>query len=296
MTGVVIRDAGIDSSARRLWFETGNELVDVADARRESHRFLAIREVAREELAVAFHRGATAGGVDDDCVARQLLEAVDQRTREAFGFFFTAGVERERAAATLTHGDVDLATFGGKDAQRCRVHVREKDALHATGDESDVHALVALRVDVRGEFLARRRRRSEIRKLRKPRRQEIQNSRTSNERLQSASNIQLQRDAKNREARRIRENRKHEVAKELVEKRTLRLRFDLRTRRFDQQIVTNARWTSGDAGHAAETAIEVRAYGLGKRNRVFLDAFHQVDPSARRIHLDAPRTVRRAGR
>ncbi len=198
-------------------------------------RFLAICEIAREQLAVAFHRGPTAGRIDDDRVVRLLLEAVDQRTRKAFGFFFTPGVQRERAAATLILGNVDFATLGGKDAQRRSVHVREEDTLHASCDESDVHAFGSACVDVRRQFFARCRRRSKIGKL--LRAEPARDSRIPerlHQRLQSASNVELQRPAKKRQARRIREYRKHEVAEELIEERALRLRFDFRTRRFDQ--------------------------------------------------------------
>ena len=60
--------------------------------------------------------------------------------------------------------------------------------------------------------------------------------------------------------------------------------------------VLHARRTGRDAGHAAETGVEVPDEALGHADAPFEARLHQVEAAAWRIHLFAPQGIRRARR
>ena len=107
-------------------------------------RALGVRRLVGQQLAVLFERRAAAGRVDDDRVDRCVLEALDQRAREALRFVEPARMQRERAAAALTRRNADVAALGAEHAHRRGVDVREERALHAAGDEADARARAAV--------------------------------------------------------------------------------------------------------------------------------------------------------
>lgn len=83
----------------------------------------------------------------------RAFEGVDGSAGESKRVAFCAGVNHERTAARLTFGSDNFAAFGGKDADRGGVDLREEFALHAAEEEADADALFALcRSDFRNGF------------------------------------------------------------------------------------------------------------------------------------------------
>jgi len=87
-------------------------------------------------MAVLFHGGTAAGGIDDDGVDVRLFEEGDDAASHLGGLVFEAGVDHERAAAGLICGSDDFAAFGGEDSGGCGVDVREEDLLNAAGEQA----------------------------------------------------------------------------------------------------------------------------------------------------------------
>ena len=77
---------------------------------------------------------AAAGRVHDDEV--DVVERVEQPARERLALLEAAGVDGERAAASLRRRD-DLEAVGREDARGRRVHVGEHRLLHAAGEQPD---------------------------------------------------------------------------------------------------------------------------------------------------------------
>ena len=65
---------------------------------------------------------------------------------------------------------------------------------------------------------------------------------------------------------------------------------------LDQPVVLDARRTRGEAGHAAEAAVEVLGDRAVQLDRPLDRRLHQPDPAARRVHLLVPELVGRARR
>ena len=91
------------------------------------------------------------------------------------------------------------------------------------------------------------------------------------------------------------EEREDERAVDAVAQRARRVAFDLGAGRLDQLVVAHAGRAGGDAGHAAEAGVEVAAHLRRQANLAIGRQPHQVDASARRVHLLAPEQPRRAG-
>lgn len=96
-------------------------------------------------MAVLFHVGTAAGGVDDDGIGVGLFEDVDRLAGEGKRRGFFSGVDAERAATGLILWGDDFAALGGEDAGGGGVDVREEGALDAAEEEADTPALFALR-------------------------------------------------------------------------------------------------------------------------------------------------------
>ena len=71
--------------------------------------------------------------------------------------------------------------------------------------------------------------------------------------------------------------------------------LQLRADRFDQLVVLHAGWARRHTSHAPQARVEVLDIGVVERDRAFLAELHQVDASARGVHLLAPQRIRRAG-
>ena len=72
--------------------------------------------------------------------------------------------------------------------------------------------------------------------------------------------------------------------------------LDLAARRLDERRILHAGRTGGDARHAAETRVEVAHERRRHLGAAVEPALHQIDASARRIHLLAPQHVGRTRR
>src|SRR5262249_36409453 len=65
--------------------------------------------------------------------------------------------------------------------------------------------------------------------------------------------------------------------------------LDASPRLLDQDVVLPSRRASRDTGHAPQATVEMRDDVVAPRDLSFGQAAHEVDPSARRVHLLAPR-------
>ena len=95
---------------------------------------------------------------------------------------------------------------------------------------------------------------------------------------------------------RVGEEAEEQPADEAVAERAVELLLDGCARALDQPVVADARGARGDAGHAAEAAVEVLRDRRVQRDRPVEARVHEVDAAARRVHLLAPEHVRRARR
>ena len=96
---------------------------------------------------------------------------------------------------------------------------------------------------------------------------------------------------------RVRQDAEDDRANEPVGRLALVALLDQLPGLLDQPVVLHARRARGDAGHAAEAAVEVLDDGVRELERAFGQALHQPDPSARGVHLLLPeRPVGRARR
>src|SRR6185312_4355802 len=92
------------------------------------------------------------------------------------------------------------------------------------------------------------------------------------------------------------ERRKEKPPLEALTARPWVLVLDERPGLLDQEVVADTRRAARDACHAAEAAVEVLDDCRGEPERPLRGLLHQLDPSARRVHLLVPEDVRRAGR
>src|SRR5258706_8232018 len=74
------------------------------------------------------------------------------------------------------------------------------------------------------------------------------------------------------------------------------LLFNERTRRLDEVAVAYTRWARRLAGAAAEAKIEMPHHVRRHRQRSLLEALHEIDAPARRIHFGTQLDVCRACR
>ena len=217
---------------------------------------------------------AAAGRVGDDVVVagQVLLELAGARDP----LLEPAGVRVQRAAAALRARDVDVEAVGVQNARRRGVDVAEDDARDAAGEQRHLRSVVrqVLRRPLR----------------RRPRRRDLL------QRPQRAGRRQLAEEQRRAQPPPVRKHREDAGADEPVERPPPVVALDVVARLLDQPVVLHPGRTRADAGHAAEAAVEVLDHRVGQIDRAVDEALHQIDPSARRVHLLVPERVRRAGR
>ena len=251
------------------------ELADVAHPLGE-----ALGPVVGEQPAELLQVRSAAGRVHDDQI--DVLEGVDEAPREALALLEPPRVHRERTAAALRRRH-DLEAIRGEDARGGGVHVGEHGALHAAGEEADSRA--------RGAFgrshacdLA----------LPAPRRRHVhERAESPRQRQRPPDRGEVERDA---HARRIGQDAEEEPADEAVAHRAQHLLLDDGAGALDQAVVADARRARRHARHAPEAAVEVLGHGCIELDRAVETRVHQVDASARRVHLLVPEDVGRARR
>ena len=185
----------------------------------------------------------------------------------------------------------DFVAFRGQHAGGGRIHLGEKDALHAAQQHG--HAPAAL-ADLRGEF-RHLRRGPQIREKRfhrtQPLGEEFQDAELVRQLPQAGFLIELQRQEHGAQARRIGKGFEDELAEAPLRGRALVVAFNLRARGFNQFAVVHAGGAGGHARHAAQAGVEMAHPFVVQRSRAGGRHVHQVDASARRIHLIAPEEV-----
>jgi hypothetical protein len=133
---VVIRDADGKRIALRDRWDAAENFGDVFAFGGESLGASSPLGVVAEEVAVLLHRGAAAGGVDDDGVDIGGFEEDDDVAGHGGGLVFETGVDHESTAAGLAGWGDDLEAFRRKDARGGGVHVGEKDLLDTASEHA----------------------------------------------------------------------------------------------------------------------------------------------------------------
>ena len=257
VAGVVVGDAHRQRVARRLRLELREQLAHVADLRGERLRAVRPRRVVGEQVRVVLHARAAAGDVHRDVL--EVLVGGDRRLGELERLVLDARVELERAAAARRARRVDLEALGGEHAHRRGVDVAEEDALDAALHERDPPALRALRGRDLGELLDRRAPRHRRRELQH--RLELGHAAEAlGQRVVDAELLlEPQHRRERAQARRVGEEGEDQPPVQPLAPRPRRHALHLRARALDQLVVLHARRAGGDAGHAAEAAVEVHA-------------------------------------
>jgi hypothetical protein len=223
------------------------------------------------------------------------VEDVDGPAGERPGLGLAAVVHAQGAAAALVARDDDVATLHREHAGGGRVDAREELSLHAAGEHPHDRPPLA----ARGHPLGQSRRRPYGRGQRLHRgqrgRDAVQHSAALYQPLQAAAAVGRQGTAQSPQAARVREQREDPRAQQPVPQRATVPPLDLRTGRLDEPVVLHPGRAGRDAGHAAEAGVEVAHHGVGERLAVEA-RLHEVDPTARAVHLLAPERVGRAGR
>ena len=223
---------------------------------------------------------AAARGVDDDEI--DVIERVEEPTREGLPFVESPGVHRERAAAALS-GSYDLEAIRCEHARGRGVDVREHRALHAPGEQADARPRRAVR-RCQGGYVA----------APPPARRDVHERAEALRHRRGAP--QWGEPQRSAHATGMGEEAKQEPADEAIAQRPIELLLDRRARALDEPVVAHPRGARRQARHAPEAAIEVLRHRRGERDRPVEACVHEVDPPARRVHLLAPEHVGRARR
>lgn len=110
--------------------------------------------IVTEQVNVFLHVGAASGCVGHNCLDVGLLKHLDGFLGEFDGGNFFAGVDEQRATASLRLWSNDFTALGGENANRGGIHLREKLALHAAKEKAHAAAFTAdRRSDFRDSFL-----------------------------------------------------------------------------------------------------------------------------------------------
>ena len=211
-----------------------------------------------------------------------------------------AGVQRQRPAASLRLGRFHPAPFRGQHAHGGLVHVREREPLHAPGQERHPAALGA-RGRRRGRDALPHARQRHRRRQFDHRGQSPPQAvwRAGGEPPREAAS-QPAGDRQRRQgpahARGVRHQRHQQRAEGGVARGPRVALLDARARALDERPVLHARRARRHARHAAEAVVHVRDERRRQLGPPFHARLHQVDAAAGRVHLLAPQQIRRAGR
>ena len=272
-------------------FKVGQHFADVLALCRKLSRAFGVFRIVTKQVTVFLHVGAAAGGVSDDRFHVGLLENVNRFPGEFNSGGFFSCVHEQRAAAGLRFWSDNFASFGGENAHRSRIDLREKLALNTAKEQAHAAALQAEGGrDFWNNFL-----RSEFGEQRFHRLpflwKQLGQAQAANEGLQSRLLIREERRAQSTQAIRPRESLEQEMAVAFFGCQARKIAFNLRTRSFDELAVIHSGRARGHAGHAAEAGVEV-ADPLGSHLRgAFGGQLHQIDATARRIHFLPPQNV-----
>ena len=270
----------------------GEELGDVADLGREGRRAVGPGRLVGQQMRVVLHARAAAGDVDGDRL--EALVGRDRRLGERLGLLLLAGVELERAAAARLPRRVDLPALRAQDPHRGRVHVAEEDALDAALHERDA---AARRTRGRGHLGEAGDRRAPLHR-RGQLQQGAQLGHAIEVRAEPLADAQALLEREHRDHRPqpggVGEQREDRLAVEPLVPRARRVALHLRARLEDELVVLDAGRAGGDARHAAEAAVEVRAHLRRGLAALLVADAHEHDAPARRVHLVLEDRVARA--
>jgi hypothetical protein len=298
VTRVVVGEPDRDRVARGERPERDQELAHVDHPGRHRRGAGGPGRIAGQEAPPLLHGRAAPGRVDDHLVGVDPLERGDGLAGQRARLAVAAGVERERAAAAEAGRHHHLAPLGAQHAQRGLVDLGEVDALHAAGQERHARAPRAVRRRPPRQprhHVAQRHRRHERLERAHPAGQEPHQPQPVRQPAQPGPRVEELPDHGQPQPARVREEPENQPAEEPIGGAAPVALFHLGPRLLDESLVVHARRTGSHAGHAAQAAVEVTDH-LARHRLSLRQQPHEVDAPARRVHLFAPRLVRRTGR
>jgi hypothetical protein len=291
MAGIVDGYASLERMALGARREFGEEFGDVFAFGGEALGAIGVGGIVAEAVAVLFHVGAAAGGVDDDGIDAGLFEDVDSVAGEGERRGFFSGMDAERAAAGLVLWGDDFTAFGGEDAGGGSVDVREKSALDTAEEETDTAALFALRESDGRDGFDRCDGRKQGVHGGDGFREKFEEADSAKSGLQAGFLVDEERPAEEIEASGMREGCEEQAAMEFFEGRAMVVAFDLGTSGLDEFAIFDAGGAGGHASDATETGIEMADEFFVERGGTVEGHFHEIDAAARGIHFFAPEDV-----
>ncbi len=284
MAGVVVRHGDVEPAQRQV--RAGQDLADVASARRERPR----RRCVRQPVRVLLHRGATAGGVADDEVDAGA-ERPCQRRRLRAEFVEPPRVKIQGAAAPLPTRHHHVVAREREQPQGVAVDVRIEVTLHAAREQSDASAACSARPRDFGQSDGRRHVGQHLLHGGEAR-HDAQEPGSAHEPLPPAALIEAERAQQRAQARRIREDAVDEGRQHPAVPGSA-VPLDLRARRLEQLAERHAGRTRRLAGATAEAEVEVPAERLGERDPSLGGRAHEIETAPWRVHFLAEHTVGR---
>src|SRR5690348_15547050 len=148
MTRLLVRAERIASACRRLEVQRVEHFGDVPHSPRKTCGAGSPRIVVREEQAILFEGTAATRRVHDVNVRTAAFERFDVAFGEFSSKIRVAGVDRDRAAASLSAWNHDAQTAAAKHPYRCAMHARERNLHNAARmkkrDTAGLRRLIAL--------------------------------------------------------------------------------------------------------------------------------------------------------
>src|ERR1017187_6032008 len=298
MAGIVISDAHLEWLSRRLRLQFAKNLGDVLASCRESSGARSPGRVVAQKIAVFLHGRSAAGGIDNNSVHLRSLEDRDHLPGQFGSFVFQSGVNHQRATAGLFARNHNLAAFRGQHARSSRVHVRKEDLLHAPTQHSHAAARQILWPNNLRQSLERMRRHIRQQRLHRCKilRQQLWNSHRAYQRPHAALLIDEQWQRHQPQPFGVRKCCEYQCAEEPLAQTAWHVALYLRARRLNEFVVLHTRWERRHAGHATQAAVHMLPEALIQRRLALGGLLDHVNSTARRVHLFAPKHVRRTCR
>src|SRR5208283_2525120 len=251
--------------------------------------------IVLQQPGILLHGRAATGGVAHDGVELRAEHGVNVDAGLRARHLQEAAMQVQCAAATLTAWDMDLDAVLREHANRGAIQFCKRHTADAADEER--HAPAASTFGgIDFAKLAEREIALDARResVKLGHTHELEQSSPAGHALQARALIEAH---QLRMSRKLAERRQHlavEVRADLaLQPRTPVVLDDLRTRALQQASVRHARWASGLAIQAAETAVNMGDERFGQCEPAFVHLHHLVNAPARRIHLRAQRAIGR---
>src|SRR5712692_6226764 len=292
---IVVRDGALQRLEMAVQWNLGQELGDISHLLAEGVRPLGVDRVGMEQLPVFLHDRAAARRVDDDDVNARPLEDVDRLPRHLLGLFPFPLVDKEGAAALLIPRNHDLVAVLAQDPGRRSIHLREKEALDAAGEQPRPPTPLTLGRDYFRQVCAQALVGDGGKQgLHLPQAaEEAQDPRGPDQLLEAGPLVEPEEAGHGAQAPEVGEGMEDEIAEPTIGRRILIESIDLAPGRFHQEAKLDARRASRLTGAAEEAEVHVLDEIVGDAALPFRRSPYEPDPPTRTIHLVAEDEVGR---